>query len=71
VDLQISGGAFTVGGGAHYYVTPSVAFTASLQVSAGEFTTVKIDNVSIDGFEIDATSTRLSLGVTLYPMRQR
>ena len=71
VDLEISGSAFTFGGGAHYYVTPSVAFTASLQVSAGEFSTVKVDDVSIDGFEIDATSTRLNLGLTLYPMRQR
>jgi opacity protein-like surface antigen len=70
-DLEISGGAFTVGGGAHYFVTPSVAFTASLQISSGEFSTVKFDNVSIDGFEIDATSARLNLGVTMYPMRQR
>lgn len=71
VDFEISGGALTVGGGAHYYVTPSVAFTASLQLSTGEFSTVKFDDVSVDGFEIDATTTRLNIGLTLYPMRQR
>lgn len=71
VDLEISGGAFTLGGGINYFVNPTVALGASLQVSGGEFSTVKFNNVSIDGFELDATSTRLNLVLTWYPMRGR
>jgi hypothetical protein len=71
VDLEISGGAFTLGGGFHYFVSPIFAVGAGLQFSSGEFSTVKYNNVSIDGFEFDATSTRLNLGLTLYPMLGR
>jgi hypothetical protein len=41
---------------------------ASLRWTTGEFSTVEFNNVSIDGFELDATSTRLNLGVTWRPM---
>jgi hypothetical protein len=71
VDLEISGGGLSFGGGFHYFVAPTVALGANLLVTAGEFSTVKFNNVSIDGFEIDATSTRVGLGITLYPMRGR
>ena len=69
VDLEISGGGFTFGGGLQYHVAPPVSLGASLRVTVGEFTTVKINNVSVDGFELDATSTRLTIGVTWWPMR--
>jgi len=69
VDLEISGGGFTFGGGLQYHVAPSVSFGASLRFTVGEFSTVKINNVSVDGFELDATSTRLNIGVTWWPMR--
>ena len=69
VDLEISGGGFTIGGGLQYHVAPSVSLGASLRVTVGEFSTVKVNNVSVDGFELDATSTRLNLGVTWWPMR--
>jgi outer membrane protein with beta-barrel domain len=71
VDLELSGGAFTLGGGFHYFVSPIVALGAGLQLSSGEFSTVKFDNVSRDGFEFDATSTRLNVALTLYPMLGR
>jgi opacity protein-like surface antigen len=69
VDLEISGGGFTFGGGLQYHVAPSVSFGASLRFTVGEFSTVKINNVSVDGFELDANSTRLNIGVTWWPMR--
>jgi hypothetical protein len=69
VDLEISGGGFTFGGGLQYHVAPSVSFGASLRFTVGEFSTVKFSNVSVDGFELDATSTRLNIGVTWWPMR--
>jgi hypothetical protein len=34
----------------------------------GEFTRVQIDNVRIDGVEIDATSARFNMGLTWFPM---
>lgn len=69
VDLEISGGGFTFGGGLQYHVSPAVALGASLRWTVGEFSTVKFNNVSIEGFEIDATSARLNLGVTWRPLR--
>ena len=71
VDLEISGGGITFGGGLRYHVSPAVALGASLRFTVGEFSTVKFNNVSIDGFELDATSTRLMFGVTWQPMLRK
>ena len=68
VDLEISGGGFTFGGGVQYHVRPTVSLGAGLRWTVGEFSTVKVNNVSVDGFELDATSTRLTFGVTWWPM---
>ena len=35
----------------------------------GEFTQVRFYNITVDGFEVDATSARFNLGFTWYPMR--
>jgi len=71
VDLEISGGGFTFGGGVQYHVRPEVSLGAGIRWTVGEFSTVKINNVSVDGFELDATSTRLMFGVTWWPMAGR
>jgi hypothetical protein len=72
VNLEISGAGFTLGGGFHYFVTPALALGANLRITSGEFDTIKIDNITVDdAFEIDATSTRLNLGLTWYPIRRR
>ncbi len=68
VNLEISGGGFTFGGGVEYYVAPAWALGANLRWTTGEFSTVKFNNVSIDGFELDATSTRLNFGGSWHPM---
>ena len=68
VDLEIAGGALTLGGGVHYFVSQWVALGANLQFSTGEFSTVEFNDIEIEGFELDATTARLNLGVTLYPM---
>lgn len=68
VNLEISGGGITFGGGVEYYVAPAWALGANLRWTTGEFSTVKFNNVSIDGFELDATTTRLNLGVSWHPM---
>ena len=71
VDLELSGGGITFGGGLRYHVAPTVALGASLRFTIGEFSTVKFNNVSLDGFELDATSTRLMFGVTWQPMLRK
>ena len=69
VDLELAGGAVTFGGGFNYYVSPIVALGLNLKFSAGEFTEIEVDNVTIEDVEIEAVSTRLNFGITIYPMR--
>ena len=70
-DLSLSGGGFTFGGGLQYYFAPKWALGAGLKWTTGEFNTVQVDNVSVSGFDIDATSARFNVGVTWYPMGGR
>ena len=72
VDLEISGGGLTFGGGLQYHVAPAWALGAGIRWTVGEFSTIKFNNVSVeDAFELDATSTRLTVGVTWRPMVRR
>ncbi len=71
VDLEISGSGFTFGVGLQYYTTPNWAIGAGLKWTGGEFSSIKADNVTIDGFEIDATSARFNIGVTWFPQARR
>jgi hypothetical protein len=66
-DFEATGQALTVGGGLHYFFKPKWAFTTSLKVSVGEFDTGRVGSVSVSGFEVDATTTRVGLGVTWFP----
>jgi hypothetical protein len=71
-ELEIFGPAFSIGGGLQWYVAPSVAIDLGLRLTAGEFTSIKFENVTIeDVLELDATSTRIALGVNWYPMTSR
>ncbi|MBC7791613.1 MAG: outer membrane beta-barrel protein [Anaerolineae bacterium] len=69
--LQVSGTGFTFGGGLEYFFTPKVALNTSLGWTVGEFSTVKFENVSVDGLNLDATSTRFNLGISWFPMLSR
>ena len=71
VDLELLGSGFTFGFGLQYYATPSWAIGAGLKFTGGEFDEVKVDNITIEGFEIDATSTRFNIGVTWFPGGRR
>jgi hypothetical protein len=70
-DIEISGTGLTVGGGILYFFNPRWAFNAGLKWSTGEFDKVRVGNVTVDGLEIDATSTRLNLGLSWFPMGSR
>ena len=37
-----------------------------LRFTKGEFNKIRFENVSVDGFDIDATSARLNVGVTWF-----
>jgi hypothetical protein len=65
-EMEVSGSAFTVGGGFLWFVSPRAGLNASLKLSPGEFTTVKFGNVTVEGFDYEATSTRLTIGVTWF-----
>ncbi len=66
-EVTFSGAGFTFGGGLLYFFSPKWAFNGGLKWTVGEFNTVKVDNVSVSGFEADATSGRLNLGITWFP----
>lgn len=66
-DLEISGAGLTAGGGLLVFFHPQWAFDADLKFTAGEFSTIRYGNVSVEGFEIDATSTRFNVGVSWHP----
>ncbi len=70
-DLEISGGGLTGGAGILIFFHPAWAFDADLKFTAGEFSTIKYGNVSVDGLEIDATSTRFNIGVSWHPGGRR
>jgi hypothetical protein len=67
-DFSLLGSGVAFGGGLQYHVSPSMALGGSLKWTVGDFTTVKLDNVSVDGLEIGATTARLNVGFTWYPV---
>lgn len=67
-DLSIAGSGFSLGGGLQYFVAPKWALGGSLEWTTGEFSRVRFDNVTVDGLQLDATSSRFNLGFTWYPM---
>ena len=75
-DLTASGGAFTLGGGVQYFLSPSVALDAGIglslgrldQYEAGRTITGDVD-VESDLDDVSLNSFRIGLGVALYPFR--
>lgn len=68
-DLTFSGGAFMAGAGVSLYATRTFAITGGLTIGVGEFSDRKMDNVTVSGFEEDATTARLNLGISWWPGR--
>ena len=71
VDIELSGNGFSIGGGLQYFVAPNWALNAGLKWTTGQFDKLKVDDVSIEDLDIDATTTRLTVGVVWYPMANR
>ena len=66
-DVGFYGGAFSLGGGIMFYFNETFAADLQLMWSGGEFTEVQVDNVTVEGLEIEATSSRLNIGILWWP----
>ena len=66
-EVTFSGGGLSGGGGLMVYLKETLALDLQLMLTGGQFTDVKVDNVTVSGLEIDATSSRLSLGLSWWP----
>lgn len=62
-----SGGGLSLGGGLNAHFTPSVAFSGAVTWTVGTFDNYRVDNVSVAGSSVDATSARVHLGVIWFP----
>ncbi len=65
--IKFSGGSFSLGGGVAYYVTQKIAIESLIKLTAGRFEDRNIGNVTIHDLDIEATSTRLKIGVAWWP----
>ena len=66
-DIDFSGGAFSFGGGISFYFSQTFALDLGVKFTGGEFTEVQIGQGSLGGLDLDASSTRLKLGVVWWP----
>lgn len=66
-DIDFNGGAFSFGGGISYYFSQTFAMDLGLKFTGGEFTEVSVGAGSLSGLDIDASSTRLKLGIVWWP----
>jgi hypothetical protein len=67
-DVSFFGGGVSVGGGFEYFATRRVALGGAFKFTTGQFSQVKVDYVTVDGFKVDAKSARFNIGLSWYPM---
>ena len=63
-EVSLSGAGLSLGGGTYFYFKESFALNLQLLWTGGEFTTVTVDNISMSGLDVDATSSRFNVGVS-------
>lgn len=66
-DLSFSGGSFSFGGGIYVYFAQTFGLDLGLKVSNGRFEELDLGPISLNNLDIDATSTRLKIGVVWWP----
>lgn len=71
IDLEFLGGGITIGGGASYFVSPTVALNAGLRVGFGGFNEIRFGQLStsVDSDEFGYGEARFSFGVIFYPLK--
>jgi hypothetical protein len=66
-EVGFYGGALSIGGGLLFYFSQTFALDLQVLWSGGEFTDVRVDDVTVSGLEIQANSSRLNIGVAWWP----
>lgn len=66
-DVTFSGGGFSGGAGLLFYLEETLALEVQGMATGGEFSEVEVNDVTVSGLEIDATSSRFTLGVSWWP----
>jgi hypothetical protein len=66
-EVSLTGSALSLGGGILFYFNETFAADVQLIGSAGRFTEIRVNNVTVGGLERDATSGRFNLGVLWWP----
>ena len=67
-DLVYSGSGFSAGVGLKYFLSETLAFNVGLQRTLGGFSEVEMFG-EVERIEMESTSTRFNLGLSLYPFR--
>ena len=67
-DLVYSGSGFSAGFGLKYFLSEMLAFNVGLQRTLGSFSEVEMLG-EVERIEMESTSTRFNLGLSLYPFR--
>ncbi len=65
--VSANGAGVAFGGGLNAHFTPSVAFSVALAYSVGNFSSYQVDNVSVAGQTLSATSARVHFGIIWFP----
>ena len=66
-DVDVTGGAFSLGGGIYVYFSETLALEVGLKVSSGQFTQIDLGPVSLQNLDIDAQSSRFKVGIVWWP----
>jgi len=68
-EIRMRGAGLTVGGGAEYFVSRTVAIDAGLSITTGRFGEMRTADGEWEEVEdgVSATSARLDLGITWHP----
>jgi opacity protein-like surface antigen len=66
-EVSFTGPSVTLGGGVDIYFSEGFALDLALLWTGGEFNTIRVNDTSQSGFDFDARSTRLNIGVAWWP----
>jgi len=67
LDVSFSGSSFSLGGGVQLYLNETLALELDGRFTSGQFTDIDVGNITVGGFDIDAQSTRLGIGLVWWP----
>ena len=67
VDVGLRGGTLSIGGGTGYYLREKLALSLGARFTGGQFTERDVGDTTVRGFELEASSGRVLLGITWWP----